>query len=52
VQARRQAYLESARELHLRTQSRGGLPLVPHEGRVAHISLVFRDMWDGTAPSL
>ena len=24
----------------------------PHEGRVPHISLVFREMWDTTAPSL
>jgi len=24
----------------------------PHEGRVAHISLVFREMWDSTALSL
>jgi hypothetical protein len=22
--------------------------LFPHEGRVAHISLVFREMWDST----
>ena len=26
--------------------------LVPDEGRVPHISLVFREMWDTTAPSL
>ncbi len=27
-------------------------PMFPDEGRVPHISLVFREMWDTTAPSL
>ena len=27
-------------------------PWFPHEGRVPHISLVFREMWDTTASSL
>jgi hypothetical protein len=26
--------------------------LSPHKGRVAHISLVFREMWDSTSLSL
>jgi len=27
-------------------------PWFPHKGRVPHISLVFREMWDSTALSL
>ena len=30
----------------------GGCIWFPHEGRVPHISLVFREMWDTTAPTL
>jgi hypothetical protein len=36
----------------LRTRSAGVCLSFPHEGRVAHISLVFREMWDATALSL
>ena len=33
---------------HTNSVPRGGCLWFPHEGRVPHISLVFREMWDTT----